>query len=88
MKEAGVISRQGIFCPPIVSLQVENAGFTPLDLRETKSIPLGDKKAKVLSSHPASSYTLEPSDDGTLTLQITDESAFWHQTRYLVVMVG
>lgn len=88
LKEAGVISRQGIFCPPIVSLQVENAGFTPLDLRETKSIPLGDKKAKVLSSHPASSYSLEPSGDGTLTLQITDEAAFWHQTRYLVVMVG
>lgn len=88
LKDAGVISRQGIFCPPIVSLQVENAGFTPLDVRETQSIALGSKKAKVLSSHPAEAYALEEGEDGNLVLKIKDADNFWRQTRYLVLMVG
>ena len=36
LKEAEVISRQGIFCPPIVSSQAQKADFTDLDIREMK----------------------------------------------------
>lgn len=88
LKEAGVISRQGIFCPPIVSSQVENADFVQVDVREIKSIPLNNKKAKVLSVHPSDSYSLETDEEGSLVLKISDENAFWKQTKYLVVMVG
>lgn len=88
LKDAQVISRQGIFCPPIVSSQAQKADFTQIDIREMKSIPLNDKKAKVLSVHPADSYTLEAGEDGNLVLKISDENAFWKQTKYLVVMVG
>lgn len=88
LKDANVISRQGIFCPPIVSSQAQNANFVSIDIREQKSIPLNSKKAKILSVHPADSYTLEESEDGKLTLKIKDENSFWKQTRYLVVMVG
>lgn len=88
LKEAEVISRQGIFCPPIVSSQAQKADFVNVDIRETKSIPLNNKKAKLLSVHPVDSYTLEAGEDGSLTLKINDENAFWKQTRYLVVMVG
>lgn len=88
LKEAGVISRQGIFCPPIVSSQVENADFVQVDVREIKSIPLNNKKAKVLSVHPSYSYSLETDEEGSLVLKISDENAFWKQTKYLVVMVG
>lgn len=88
LKEAGVISRQGLFCPPIVSSQAQKANFVNIDMRETKSIPMNGKKAKVLSVHSADSYTLEAGEDGHLVLKITDENAFWKQTKYLVVMVG
>ena len=88
LKEADVISRQGIFCPPIVSSQAQKANFVSIDMREQKSIPLNSKKAKVLSVHPADSYTLEEGENGMLTLKIKDENSFWKQTRYLVVMVG
>lgn len=88
LKEAGVISRQGIFCPPIVSSQVENADFVQVDVREIKSIPLNNKKAKVLSVHSSDSYSLETDEEGSLVLKISDENAFWKQTKYLVVMVG
>lgn len=88
LKDAEVISRQGIFCPPIVSSQAQKADFVNVDIRETKSIPLNTKKAKLLSVHPVDSYTLEAEEDGNLTLKINDENAFWKQTKYLVVMVG
>ena len=87
LKEAAVISRQGIFCPPIVSSQAQNADFISIDIREVKNIPLNNK-AKILSSHPADSYVLEADEDGNLVLKINDEKAFWKQTKYLVVMVG
>ena len=88
LKDAEVISRQGIFCPPIVSSQAQKADFINIDVRETKSIPLNSKKAKLLSVHPADSYILEADGDGNLILKINDVNAFWKQTRYLVVMVG
>ena len=88
LKEAEVISRQGIFCPPIVSSQAQKANFTDLDIREMKVIPLNSKKAKLLYVHPADSYTLETGEDGNMTLKINDENNFWKQTKYLVVMIG
>lgn len=88
LKDAAVISRQGIFCPPIVSSQVQNADFISIDIREVKNIPLNNKKAKVLSAHPVDSYALEADEEGNLVLKINDENVFWKQTKYLVVMVG
>ena len=88
LKEAHVISRQGIFCPPIVSSQAQEADFETIDMRQVKFIPLHSKKAKVLSVHPQDSYILESGEDGLLTLKIKDENSFWKQTRYLVVMTN
>lgn len=88
LKEADVISRQGLFCPPIVSSQAQKANFVSVDMREQKSIPLNSKKAKVLSVHASDSYSLEEGEDGMLILKIKDVNTFWKQTRYLVVMIG
>lgn len=88
LKDADVISRQGLFCPPIVSSQAQKANFVSIDMREQKSIPLNSKKAKLLSTHDVDSYSLEEGEGGMLTLKIKDEGAFWKQTRYLVVMIG
>lgn len=88
LKDANVVSRQGLFCPPIVSSQAQGANFVSVDIRELNSIPLNSKKAKILSVHPAESYTLEAGEDGMMILKITDANVFWKQTKYLVVMVG
>lgn len=88
LKESNVISRQGLFCPPIVSSQAQQAKFITVDMREAKNIPLNTKKVKILSVHATESYTLEAGEDGNLTLQINDPETFWKQTKYLVVMVG
>lgn len=88
LKEANVITRQGLFNPPIVSSQAQKANFKSIDMREVKSIPLNTKKAKILSVHPQEAYTLEEGEDGMLTLKINDENAFWKTTNYLVVMAN
>lgn len=88
LREAGVITRQGIFCPPIVSGQAAGAEFTTIDWRETTSIALGAKRAKVLSTHAEGSYELVTGEDGLLTLVISDPGSFWKQAKYLVVMAN
>ena len=61
--------------------------FTAVDLRELKTVPLGAKKAKLLTSHPDGSYTLEKDDDGILTLVINNPEEFWSTSKYLVIQV-
>lgn len=87
LKEAGVITRRGIFCPPVVASQAQKANFVNIDVRETRSIPLNSKKAKVLSVHPEDAYVLEADADGNLVLKINDVNTFWKQSKYLVVMI-
>jgi hypothetical protein len=59
--------------------------FTKIDIRQLTSIPLGVKKAKVLSTHPAGSYTLVESDKMIAELIIKDPALFWQKSHMLVV---
>ena len=72
LKEAEVISRQGILCPPVASSQAQAEPTLPICIiREMKVIPLNSKKAKLLSVHPADSYTFfgDPVKMVDMTLQ-------------------
>lgn len=61
--------------------------FTQIDIRTTKEIKLYSKKAKVMTSHPTSSYDLVKDDKGQLTLKISNVRDFWSVSRYLVIQV-
>ena len=61
--------------------------LTEIDIRTVKTITLGSKSAKLLTTHPASSYVLERGDDKKYTLRIVDPTAFWSMSKYLVVLV-
>lgn len=61
--------------------------FTEVDIRNMKELKLYTKRAEVLTTHPAGSYTMEKDDKGQLTLKITDPKDFWSVSRYLVVQV-
>jgi chromosome segregation ATPase len=60
--------------------------FVRIDARNAKTIPLYASKAKILTTHPASSYTVEK-QDGKLVLIIVDPAAFWSVSKYLVIEV-
>lgn len=61
--------------------------LTEIDIRNVKHIALGSKSAKLLTTHPSSSYVLEKGADKKYTLRITDVNAFWSVSKYLVVLV-
>ncbi|MBQ7554681.1 MAG: hypothetical protein IJT46_10060 [Bacteroidaceae bacterium] len=61
--------------------------FTECDIRTTKEIRLYSKKATLLTSHPAGSYTLDKDSKGELTLHITNPTQFWSASKYLVIQV-
>ena len=61
--------------------------FTKIDIRIDKEIKLYSKSAEVLTSHPASSYTLQRDANKQYVLRITNPEAFWATSKYLVVLV-
>lgn len=82
---ANVMSKGGLFKSAKISYNAEQSVFTKVDIRKTSAINLNAKKAKVLSIHPASSYTMEADEAGMQILKISDYSKFWEQTKYLVI---
>lgn len=61
--------------------------FTRIDLRVTKIIKLYSKSAKLMTNHPAGSYTLEKDSQGQYVLRITNPQSFWSVSKYLVITV-
>lgn len=61
--------------------------FTRIDIRATKSIKLYSKSARLLTSHPAGSYSLDKDAQGSYTLRITQPEKFWSVSKYLVISV-
>lgn len=61
--------------------------FTKIDIRVDKEIRLYSRSAKLLTSHPASAYTLVQDANKQYTLRITNPQLFWSTSKYLVVLV-
>lgn len=61
--------------------------FTKIDIRVDKVIKLYSKSARLMTTHPADSYTLDADAKGQYTLRITDPNRFWSVSKYLVVTV-
>ncbi len=79
LKEKGLKTLQGA--------TINEGMCTKVDIREFTELPLGCKKADILTSHPANSYTLVKTSDENkdLILKITNYKAFWSNSRKLVV---
>jgi len=62
--------------------------FTMIDITQTKTIELNAKSAKVISTHPSSSYKIDRKDKNHVnSLIISDAAQFWKASKYLVVMI-
>lgn len=61
--------------------------FTRIDLRVTKQIRLYSKSAKLMTNHPAGSYTLEKDAQNQYVLRINNPQEFWSVSKYLVIIV-
>ncbi len=90
LKENGVITKEGGFIGigKIEKLKDDfnEKYFTKVDIREVKEIALNVKKAKIVTSHPSSSFELSGENGGD-KLTISDAEAFWKSSKYLVIIV-
>lgn len=90
LKEKGVISKQGGFIGIGKSTKVKDdlnkEYFTKVDISQTSSINIGAKKAKIVSSHPSSSYKLI-GEGKVEKIEITNPDEFWSNSKYLVIII-
>ena len=61
--------------------------FTKIDIRVDKEIKLYSHSAKMMTSHPAGSYTLDRDANKQYILRISDPQKFWSTSKYLVILV-
>ena len=61
--------------------------FTKVDIRDLSEIKLYSKSAKLLTTHPSSSYNLVRDANKQYILRITNPQIFWSTSKYLVVLV-
>ena len=61
--------------------------FTKVDIRNLSEIKLYSKSAKLLTTHPSSSYSLVRDANKQYILRITNSQLFWSTSKYLVVLV-
>jgi len=87
LKEQKIVTSDGMFSPQRVLQSDFNKNyFVRIDARNIKSIPLYSTRAKILTNHPKSSYTLEKENDNFILL-IVDPAQFWSISKYLVIEV-
>ncbi|MBP5457312.1 MAG: hypothetical protein J6Y37_12500 [Paludibacteraceae bacterium] len=69
--------------------RVNKSIFTKVDIREFTGLDLGSKKAKLYTSHPESSFSLDKKSatEKTLVFKIKDYSSFWASSRILVIQI-
>lgn len=88
LKAAGVLSSSGLLSKAKLNIADFDASkFKKVDIRKYKSVKINGKKPKVLTPSPESSYSIDDNGDGTSTLSITNPTAFWGVTNYLVIQV-
>lgn len=64
----------------------DNNKFTRIDYVQVSTIPINSKEAKLITSHPSDSYTLNKENNKVVSLQITNPDKFWSASKYLVVI--
>ena len=88
LKKQNILTKDGLFSKTkLLEKDFNKDYFTKIDIRIDKEIKLYSKDAKMLTSHPSSSYTLTPDANKQYVLRISDPNLFWSTSKYLVIQV-
>ena len=88
LKKQNILTKDGLFSKTkLLEKDFNKDYFTKIDIRIDKEIKLYSKNAKMLTSHPSSSYTLAPDANKQYVLRIIDPNLFWSTSKYLVIQV-
>jgi len=90
LRDEQVVTKEGGFLglgkEEKLSANLNSEAFKSIDITQIQTIPLDTKDAKLVTVHPASSYTIEKQNDKVSQIKITDAEKFWSTSKYLVVM--
>lgn len=88
LEERGVVEKRGAIIGIAGSKELKDdfnkEYFISIDMRKTQSIPLNSESAKLITTHPTNSYSIE--GDEAKVLKIKSPKEFWSTSRYLVVL--
>lgn len=88
LKKNRVLEKDGLFNKSkVLQANFNKNYFTKIDIRVEKEIKLYSKSAKILTTHPSSSYTLTQDASKQFILRINNPDLFWSTSKYLVVQV-
>jgi hypothetical protein len=92
LKDNGVIDKQGGFIgigrTAKVNPEINNSRYTQADLSVLNGISLNGKFKKFITTHPDNSYRItSSSDDNTDYVTITNPTAFWSESKYMVAVL-
>ena len=89
LKEYGVTEKEGGFIGLGKKMEVKpdfnKDKFTKIDITQVTNIPIGAKKAKLLTTHPGSSYKLV-GEKPVQKIEISNANDFWSASKYLVIV--
>ncbi|MDO8998602.1 MAG: hypothetical protein Q7W45_02475 [Bacteroidota bacterium] len=90
LKEKNVISKEGGFIGIGKTTKVKSdfnkEYFTKVNIEQTNSITIGAKKAKIITTHPSSSYKII-GEKPVEKIEITNSKEFWSASKYLVIII-
>ncbi len=90
LKESKIITKEGGFIgmgrTANINKDFDQNLFTKVDVTKTGAIVINAKKAKIVTDHPTSSYTLHADKKHADSLSISDYKAFWRSSKYLVIV--
>lgn len=87
LKEHNLIETGFLRKTKVMPNDFESSFFTKADKRTLSLLPLHSKKAKVLTSQPSDSYTIQTDENGMKSLLITDATRFWEISNFLIVQI-
>ena len=90
LKDYGIIDAEGVFLGmgrvKSLAADADVDFFIPIPMDMTDEIDLLGKKAKLLTNHPESSYSLS-GDKEIEILEILDKAAFWDKSDFLIIEI-
>ncbi len=91
LKEKGVVTKEGGFIGIGKANKLKDDFnkdyFTKIDIMKVTSIPISAKSAKILTTHPSSSYKIIGDKKHVDRIEITNPDEFWSASKYLVIIV-
>jgi chromosome segregation ATPase len=92
LREKDIVNKEGGFIGlgrvKVINAEASDSLFNRAEKDKLKTVELGSKKAKLITSHPEGSYELVEVENKIERINILNADAFWKDSNYLVIEVN